>query len=255
MLQSGYILLILAVIVTALGGVRVFAVLRLAVAAREANRRLREGGAEAGVLTAALQDAVRKLRDQERATHARAEVSERPSGEIIASLTSWLLVVGVDGEVRIMNPSGERLLGLSGSESGGSFRRGAWVWCARAGCRHGRVVGNAASDCAENGCAETVWRARRRPVRPSRPVRRRKPRCSKERPQVAETKSTGAVASPRSGSSGPGLSSSGTPCRIASIRCLPTLPHVAIHSSETPFLRTARRRSLSWRTWRPRSSA
>ena len=74
---------------------------------REANRRLREGGAEAGVLTAALQDAVRKLRDQERATHARAEASERPSGEIIASLTSWLLVVGVDGEVRIMNPSGE----------------------------------------------------------------------------------------------------------------------------------------------------
>ena len=122
MLQSGYILLILAVIVAALGGVLVFAVLRLAVAPREANRRLREGGAEAGVLTAALQDAVQKLRDQERATHARAEASERLSGEIIASLTSGLLVVGVDGEVRIMNPSGERLLGLSGSESGGSFR-------------------------------------------------------------------------------------------------------------------------------------
>ena len=122
MLKFGYILLILAVIVAALGGVLVFAVLRLAVVAREANRRLREGGAEAGVLTAALQDAVRKLRDQERATHARAETSERLSGEIIASLTSWLLVVGVDGEVRIMNPSGERLLGLSGSESGGSFR-------------------------------------------------------------------------------------------------------------------------------------
>ena len=101
MLQSGYILLILAAIVTALGGMLVFAVLRLAVAAREANRRLREGGAEAGVLTAALQDAVRKLRDQERATHARAEASERLSGEIIASLTSGLLVVGVDGEVRI----------------------------------------------------------------------------------------------------------------------------------------------------------
>ena len=47
-------LLILAVIVAALGGVLVFAVLCLAVAAREANRRLREGGAEAGVLTAAL---------------------------------------------------------------------------------------------------------------------------------------------------------------------------------------------------------
>ena len=122
MLQSGYILLVLAAIVAALGGVLVFAVLRLGIAAREANRRLRDDGAETALLTAALQDAVRRLRDQERATHARAEASERLSGEIIASLASGLLVVGVDGEVRIMNPSGERLLGLSNSGPGGSLR-------------------------------------------------------------------------------------------------------------------------------------
>ena len=117
MLQSGYILLILAVIVAALGGVLLFAVLRLSVAARRANRRQHRDGADTALLTGALQDAVGKLREQERATQARAEASERLSGEIIASLTSGLLVVGLGGEVWILNPSGERLLGLSGSAS------------------------------------------------------------------------------------------------------------------------------------------
>ena len=122
MLQSGYILLILAVIVAALGGVLLFAVLRLSVAARQANRRLHREGAETTLLAGALQEALGKLREQGRATQARAEASERLSGEIIASLTSGLLVVGLGGEVWILNPSGERLLGLSGPPSGGSFR-------------------------------------------------------------------------------------------------------------------------------------
>ncbi len=44
---------------------------------------------------------------------ARAEASERLSDEIVASLTSGLLVVGLDGRLRILNPAGRRLLGVS----------------------------------------------------------------------------------------------------------------------------------------------
>ena len=52
-----------------------------------------------------------KLKAQERATAARADASERLSDEIIASLTAGLLVVGLDGEIRILNPAGRRMLG------------------------------------------------------------------------------------------------------------------------------------------------
>ena len=48
-------------------------------------------------MAAAMEDAVRKLRDGERAMKARAEASERLSSEIVASLTSGLLVVDDDG--------------------------------------------------------------------------------------------------------------------------------------------------------------
>ena len=43
---------------------------------------------------------------------ARAEASERLSDEIVASLTSGLLVVDFGGIVRTLNPAGRRLLGL-----------------------------------------------------------------------------------------------------------------------------------------------
>ena len=59
-----------------------------------------------------MQDALQRLRAQERAMKARAEASERLSGEIIASMTSGLLVVNQEGAVRTLNPAGQRLLGL-----------------------------------------------------------------------------------------------------------------------------------------------
>src|SRR5262249_30146024 len=58
------------------------------------------------------EEAVAKLKAQERATAARAEASERLSSEIIASLTAGLLVVDLDAEVRILNPAGRRMLGV-----------------------------------------------------------------------------------------------------------------------------------------------
>lgn len=123
MTPSGYLLLGLTAIIAALIGVLVFAVLRFGAAAREAGRRTPDGGAaEQAFLAAALQEAVTKLRAQERASAARADASERLSGEIIASMASGLLVVGLEGEVRILNPAGQRMLGVPEPSTGGTFR-------------------------------------------------------------------------------------------------------------------------------------
>ena len=123
MAEPDVLLLVFVSVVAALGLLLLFAVVRLGVASRQANRRLRESGTETAFLTAALEQAVSNLRDQERATHARAVASERLSEQIIASLSSGLLVVGVDGDVRILNPAGRRLLGVEASTPGGQVRR------------------------------------------------------------------------------------------------------------------------------------
>ena len=83
----------------------------------------RQPAADTALLSAALQEAVAKLKAQERATAARAEASERMSGEIIASLTAGLLVVGLHGEVRILNPAGRRMLQVPDSAPLDSYHR------------------------------------------------------------------------------------------------------------------------------------
>jgi signal transduction histidine kinase len=122
MSQTGYLLLGLTAIVAALAALLAFAVLRFAAAARSAQRDIRKEGTETAFMAAAVQEAVHRLRDQERAMKERAEASERLSGEIIASMTSGLLVVGSGGEVRTLNPAGRRLLGLPDAEWTGSYR-------------------------------------------------------------------------------------------------------------------------------------
>jgi hypothetical protein len=57
-------------------------------------------------MTAALQEAVTKLKAQEREMSARAEASERLSSEIVESLTAGLLVVSSTGTVRNSQPGG-----------------------------------------------------------------------------------------------------------------------------------------------------
>jgi signal transduction histidine kinase len=108
--QTGYALLPLMAIVAGLVAILVYAMVRFAGAARDVRRR--ETGGETALLSAALQEAVTKLKAQERAMAARADASERLSGEIISSLTAGLLVVGLKGEVRILNPAGRRILEL-----------------------------------------------------------------------------------------------------------------------------------------------
>jgi nitrogen fixation/metabolism regulation signal transduction histidine kinase len=107
---SAYTLLGLTALVAGLVGVLAFAVLRFSAAAAEARRGARADGPETTLLSAALQEAVTRLQAQERATAARADASERLSGEIISSLTAGLLVVGLHEEIRILNPAGLRIL-------------------------------------------------------------------------------------------------------------------------------------------------
>ncbi len=123
MTPTAYSFLGLTAIVAGLVALLVFAVLRFAAAARDTRRQLtNSGGGDTAILTAALHEAVAKLKAQERATAARAEASERLSGEIISSLTAGLLVVGLNGEVRILNPAGRRMLGLADSVSFSDYR-------------------------------------------------------------------------------------------------------------------------------------
>jgi nitrogen fixation/metabolism regulation signal transduction histidine kinase len=123
---TGYALIGLTAIVAGLVSVLVFAILRFATAARDARTASRSStGAESAFLSAALQEALQKLKAQERATAARAEASERLSGEIISSLTAGLLVVGLNGEIRILNPAGRRMLEAPGAESTDPYQRSA----------------------------------------------------------------------------------------------------------------------------------
>jgi PAS domain S-box-containing protein len=116
MTRAGSLLLLLTAIVAGLAGILAFAVSKFFAAARTATRAGREGGAETAFMAAAMEDALKKMRQQERAMQLRAEASERLSGEIIASLTSGLLVVNQEGTVRTLNPAGQQLLGLAHSE-------------------------------------------------------------------------------------------------------------------------------------------
>jgi signal transduction histidine kinase len=123
MTQSGYALMGLTVIVAVLASVLAFALLRVFAAARDTRGHLREGGGtDTALLSAALQDAVTKLKAQERAMSARAAASEQMSGQIVDSLTSGLLVVSRSGRVEILNLAARRLLGVHGEGHRGDYR-------------------------------------------------------------------------------------------------------------------------------------
>lgn len=114
--QSGLLFLGLTAIVAALAGVLAYSVVKFVVAARGMTRQRGNDGGQVALMTHAMEDALRSLREQERAMKARAEASERLSEQIVASLTSGLLVVDHGGTVRMLNPAGRRLLGLGDAD-------------------------------------------------------------------------------------------------------------------------------------------
>jgi nitrogen fixation/metabolism regulation signal transduction histidine kinase len=109
--EEGALFIGLTAIVAGLVGVLAFAVSKIITAARALGKE-RGQGTETAFMAAAMEQAVQRLREQERAMKERAEASERLSEEIIASITSGLLVVTADRTVRTLNPAGRRILGL-----------------------------------------------------------------------------------------------------------------------------------------------
>src|SRR5204862_3933033 len=119
--QAGYALIGLTAIIAMLAGVMTFALLRVFAGARDTQRALRSGGADAAILSAALQEAVGKLKAQEQATSARAQASDLLRGQIADSLTSGLLVVDGAGRLEVLNPAGRRLLALRSERVGDAY--------------------------------------------------------------------------------------------------------------------------------------
>lgn len=113
MTQAGYALLGLTAMTAMLVGVLTFAMLRIIAGARDTRRRLGENTGDSLMLSAALQDAVSKLKAQEQAMSARAAASDHLRGQIADSLTAGLLVIDENGRVQVLNPAGRRLLELT----------------------------------------------------------------------------------------------------------------------------------------------
>jgi PAS domain S-box-containing protein len=103
-------------------GVALFAVLRFFAATRAARERMHAAGAESAFLSSALQDAVHKLKSQEREMRSRAHASEALSAHIVDSLAAGLLVVDLTGQVKTLNPAGRRLLALGDAAVGGDYQ-------------------------------------------------------------------------------------------------------------------------------------
>jgi signal transduction histidine kinase len=120
---NAYLMLGLTAIVGAIAGTLTFTLLRAFAAARDmAGRGRDKAGTETAFMAAAMEEAMARLKLREQVLAARAEASERLSDEIIASLTSGLLVVGPDRRVQALNPFGRKLLGLPEVDSSGPFR-------------------------------------------------------------------------------------------------------------------------------------
>ena len=103
-------------------------------------------------MAAAMEEAVRKLRIEERAMKARAEASERLSSEIIASMTSGLLVVGDEGAVRTLNPAGRSHPRICPADAPLGHFREMLADSSAAGGRHRRVPDDAAAPSCAARC-------------------------------------------------------------------------------------------------------
>jgi signal transduction histidine kinase len=121
--ESASALIGLTVFVAVLAAIIAFALMRFIAAARETRTPKRAGGAEPALLSAALHEAVAKLKAQEQAMTARAAASEELSGQIVDSLTSGLLVVDRNGRVEMMNLAARRLLGVTRGAAGSDYHQ------------------------------------------------------------------------------------------------------------------------------------
>jgi PAS domain S-box-containing protein len=87
------------------------------------SRSASDNRAETSMMSLALQEALTRLKAQERATAARAEASERLSNQIITGVGAGLIVVNRQGQVQIVNPAARRILSLVGDTDGQPIER------------------------------------------------------------------------------------------------------------------------------------
>lgn len=102
-------LFLIAIVIT-LATVMFVLIVRMVMASRRLAKM--EQGDATAFMAVAMQDAVTRMREQERALEARAEASERLSDQIIDGLPSGLLVTDRAGAPTRINPAAARLLGL-----------------------------------------------------------------------------------------------------------------------------------------------
>jgi signal transduction histidine kinase len=121
MTPFGYAAVGITAFLAVLVAVIVFAFLRFASAAKDTKRHLRDGS-DTLLLSAALQDAVTKLKQQEQAMSARAAASEQLSDQIVENLTAGLLLVDATGRIEMLNPAGRRMLRLRSEPLGADYR-------------------------------------------------------------------------------------------------------------------------------------
>jgi signal transduction histidine kinase len=98
--------------ITAVMGVVLIALLASVVRMSRLARAANDNRAETTMMSTALQEALTRLKAQERAMAARAEASERLSGQIIAGVAAGLIVVDRQAAVQIVNPAARRILAL-----------------------------------------------------------------------------------------------------------------------------------------------
>jgi PAS domain S-box-containing protein len=120
---AGYALLGVALLTVVLLIIVLMRVVKVATGRGAAAKRSADNRGESAMLSMALQDALTRLKQQERATAARAEASERLAGQIVEGLTSGLVVVDRAGLVQSVNPAARRILDLSSDGVGTPFRQ------------------------------------------------------------------------------------------------------------------------------------
>jgi PAS domain S-box-containing protein len=109
--------------ITAFMGLVLLALLVSLVRMSRLSRSASDNRAETSMMSLALQEALTRLKAQERATAARAEASERLSNQIITGVGAGLIVVNRQGQVQIVNPAARRILSLVGDTDGQPIER------------------------------------------------------------------------------------------------------------------------------------
>ena len=119
---AGFALLVVTLFTVVLLVVVMLRVAKVISGRGAAAKRDAESRGESAMLSMALQEALTKLKQQERATAARAEASERLASQIVDGLTSGLVVVDRSGLVQSVNPAARRILDLEREGIGQPFR-------------------------------------------------------------------------------------------------------------------------------------